>query len=487
MKKITKQSKIRLVELQATQFGKLDSSPSYDFYSIVKLPPRALPNLSAVLKSDGFTDVKMLSPMFHGKSGRFTPKNYEDINTSDVVLISSITRTTPQSLELADRIKKNNPNIHIIFGGMHATYRPEESLNHGDIVVIKEGEKGILDVMNGLIENPSNMEYIKGIAIKKNNGIIITPERELMSKEEFGSLPLPYYDKAIIKGVRTSVVEQARGCPHNCDFCSVTKTYGRKIRTSSDEKVISELKLIKERKMGWGVFFTGDNMAGTPKKSKKLLDKITEVGLSKPLKIAQASAGLAKHPDLIESMIKAGINRICVGFESIYDDSLKSMNKPFTAKENTEAAKTFREYGLWTNAMMMITENDTLKRIKETVEWCKENADSMQMFIKSPLPGTPFYDRMKEEGRILTDDFSLYDAQHCIVKPSNMSPYDLQMGVIQGYLDFYSVKSTRERYKRSPIKKYTLEFTAYALGGGLNKVLKSPQTIKYLDDLKSIS
>ncbi len=487
MKKITKNSKIRLVELQATEFGKLNAPLTYDFYSFFKLPPRALPNLSAVLKSEYFTDIKMMSPVFHGKHRQFTQKNYNELNNSDVVLISAISRTAPPSMELADKIKSENPNITLIAGGMDPSYRIKDWLKHVDIIVRGEGERTIRDLINRLTQDSESLEDILGISYNKNGGIIETPERELMSAEEFGNLPLPYYDEKIIRSARTSVVEQERGCPHDCDFCSVTKTYGRKIRNSSVKKIISELREIEKRNMGESVFFSGDNMAGTPKKSLELTEAIVDAGLYKRPKVAQVSAGLAKHPELMQGMINAGIDRICVGFESIFDDSLIDMNKPFSADENTNAAEIFRSYGFWIHAMMMVTEKETPERIKEIVKWTKKYADSMQLFIKTPLPGTPYYKKMELEGRILTKDFSLYDCQYCLVRPDTMSPYDLQKVVIDGYKDLYSVKSTTKRLKRSPHKLLTAEFMSYALLGGINKIIESPQMNKHLEFLKLVS
>jgi radical SAM superfamily enzyme YgiQ (UPF0313 family) len=141
MSRISKKSKITLVELPATQFGILNGNPAYDIYSIFKLPPRALPTLAAVLYREGFEDVEMVHPKFHGRNGRLGPENWKRILESEVLGISAITRTAPQSMTLAERYKKINPNGIVIAGGMDPTYRIKEWLNHVDIVVRGEGEK----------------------------------------------------------------------------------------------------------------------------------------------------------------------------------------------------------------------------------------------------------------------------------------------------------------------------------------------------------
>ena len=174
--------------------------------------------------------------------------------------------------------------------------------------------------------------------------------------------------------------------------------------------------------MGKTVFLTGDNLAGNPKKAINMLETIIESNVYQNPRTVQISVSAAKNPKLLKAMGKVGINNLCVGFESITDGGLNDLGKPFSAKQNTEAAKTFRDYGFWVHAMMMVgTDNDTLETVKETVEWAKEYADSVQFFIPVPFKGTRFYDKLEREGRILTRDLSLYDAQHCVIQPKNIS------------------------------------------------------------------
>lgn len=490
MKKLTKESPITFVELPATQFGELDSSGAYDLYSKFRLPPRALPNITAVLKKDGWRNIKMIDPLFHGENGKLSRENYQRIYNSDVLGISSITRTTKQSMELADRYKSANPEGIVIAGGMGPSYMIREWLEHekhADIIVRGEGETTIKELMNRLTEDSYSLEDIKGIAYKNKEGIR-NPLRELMTEKEFGELPLPDYDEAMTKNTRTAVVEQERGCPYNCNFCLVTKTYGNTIRYSSDKKIISELDFIEKNKMGDVIFFNGDNLAGNPKRALQFINSIKESSVCyKTQKFAQVSALLAKKPELMNAMKEINLNSLCVGFESLNSDSLKDLNKPFSAEQNTEAARTFRDYGFWIHAMMMAgIDSDTEETIKYTLEWAKENADSLQLFIPTPFPGTPFYSKMEKEGRILTKDWSLYDGQHCVIKPAKISPYDLQIKVLESYRDFYSIKSTLKRYKRSPQKKLTIGFAVYASLGGLNNLLNSPQTRRHVDFLKTI-
>jgi radical SAM superfamily enzyme YgiQ (UPF0313 family) len=486
MKQLTKKSRVTLVEPCPTQFGKLNGMVSRDFYSLFRVPPRALPTLTGVLKQEGWEKIKMISPFYHGVKDVFSSGNYEDIFSSDAVLVSPILRTASQAFELTDRVRSVNKNINLLAGGMDASYRIDEYLKHFDIVVVGEGEKTVSELMERLTQDSENLENIAGVATQKNRNV---SRRELMSSEELSALPNPVYDDAMRAITTTGVIEQERGCPHDCPYCLVTQTYGNIIRPVSTKKVLSQFDELDYFKKLRSIMFTGDNLAGAPKEALELMEGIkNKFGTGGIRKVAQVSSALAYQPKLMKAMRDVNIFYLCAGFESVNDISLGEIGKPFKAKQNTKAAKRFRENGFWTNAMMMVgTDADDIDTIKEITEWCKEHVDSMQLFILTPLPGTRYYNKMKSEGRILTDKSYLYDAQNCVIQPAKMSAYDLQIGVINAYKDFYSMKSSLSRLRKSPDKKFTLGISAYVMGGGLNRMLLSPQTKEHLEFLKKMS
>jgi len=167
MGKLTKQSSVTLIELPPTLFGKLNGDISFDIYSRSKLPSRAIHVLEGVLRHDGWTNTKSINPVFNKKRGKLTKEDFKKIFNSDALLISSITRTSPQSQKLAELYKQKNSDGWIIAGGPDPTFRVEDWLKYIDIVVIGEGEKTILELMNQLIENPKNLGKINGLAFKK--------------------------------------------------------------------------------------------------------------------------------------------------------------------------------------------------------------------------------------------------------------------------------------------------------------------------------
>lgn len=483
MKKIKKNSPLTFVELPATEFGILDGEISYDFYSAIRLPSRGIPALMAVLKEDGWTDIQEINPLYHGFNGKLSRENYARIFNSDVLLISSITRTSIQSMKLADLYRKENPVGIVISGGPDPTFRVDDWLEHVDIVVRGEGEITLVQLMNELTKEFPDLTTIEGISFKGNSGTINTKERKLMTAQQLSSLPHPYYDDVIRAKVASMVLESSRGCPNNCDFCTVTQLYGRAYRQKTKKYVIDELKQIEE--IGNYCFFTDDNIAAKQDETIELLEEIGRVSARKN-KIAQITISAAFNEKLLKALKKAGFMYLCVGIESIVDSTLEFFGKPYRADRIKEAIRIYRDFGFWIHGMMMLGgDGDTYETIEETGRWINKNLDSVQLFTPIPIPGTRFYDRMEQEKRILTKNWYLYDGQHVIIRPKNFSPCWLQKKIYRMYKDFYSLPNSFFRNFGNKDMPRSLLFSFYAnfLAG---KFFKNPQLDAHLKFLQSI-
>jgi radical SAM superfamily enzyme YgiQ (UPF0313 family) len=483
MKKIEKQSAITFVELPATQFGVLNGEPACDFYSAIKLPSRAIPVLAAVLKADGWTDVEEVNPLYHGIKGKLSARNFSRIFKSDALLISSITRTSLQSMELADLYRSKNPDGIVIAGGPDPTFRVADWLEHVDIVVRGEGEITIRELMEELTKERQDLRTIDGISFKENGVIVETKDRKLMTPEQLSAVPHPYYDDVIKKKVASMVVESSRGCPNNCDFCSVTRLYGRAYRQKSKEYVTTELEEIE--KIGSYSFFTDDNIAANQNETIGLLNEIRKRSTKKN-KIAQITIAAAFNENLLKALKRAGFLYLCVGIESIVDKTLEFFGKPYRADRIKEAIRIYRKHGFWIHGMMIIGgDGDTKETIEETQEWIGKNLDSVQLFTPIPIPGTRFYDRMEQEGRILTKNWYLYDGQHVVIRPKNFTPYWLQKKIYRMYKEFYSLKNGFLRNFGSRKMGRSMLFSFYA-NFMAKEFFKNPQLDAHLEFLRSV-
>lgn len=489
MKRINKNSSVTLVELPCWQFGEFNGDRGYDIYSRLRLPSRALHYLEAILNKDGWNDVKSVNPLIRGVKGKIDGEDEARIYRSDVLGISSITRTSPQSMNLARRYKEVNPNGIVISGGFDPTFRAKEWVEKGntDIVVIGEGDETFKQLMNRLIIDPKSLSDVEGIAYKKDGNFTQTNPRKLLTSEELSNLPLPYYDERARKALKLVTLETTRGCPYNCNFCTVTNFYGGSYRAKSREKVIGSLEDLRDIK--GTLFITDDNFTKNPQ-IVEILEEMAERGLNKRWGLVQASVDVARNPKIISALKKAGIKGLCLGIESINNNALKSMRKPFNANQNREYVKLLRDEGFWIHGMLVAGEDeDTPESLREMSNWANISLDSMQLFALTPIPGSDLRVRMEKEERLIDrGDMSLYDGQMVVFRPKNFTPLDLQMGIYNVYKSFYSSKNMARRFVNSSNKMMAFGIFAYLnLWGGKMKMFDSPQVRQHLDYLKSLS
>ena len=492
MKIINKNSKIALVELPPTLYGEYNGDSSQDIFSNFRMPARSTHVLESLLRRDGWANVKSLNPFYHGNKGKFTKDNESEIFSSDILGISPITRTSRQSMELGKIAKKSNQDIIRLAGGFDATARASEYLasNSFDIVIRGEAEKTLPELMERLTKSGmSDLKEINGISYRASSREIVhNPERALLTAEELGKMPHPFYDSKVRREIITAPIETTRGCPFSCEFCSVTDFYGRTYRTKPINYVLEELKNIQG--MGKYTFITDDNFAGNPSRTIKLLEAMMDSDIPHKEFGAQVRIEVAKDSQLLETFKRANLRKLFIGIESINDDTLKAFNKHATAKQNMNAVETLRKEGFWVHGMLVAgLDYDTPEYFRELADWANKNLDSMQLFAATPVPGTKFWKEMESQDRILTKDFSLYDGFNVVCRPNpeKFTPHSLQESIREVYLDFYSPKNMLKRVAKSKFKLFSAGLNAYIQFVAKPNALYSNQALDHLKFLKSVS
>jgi hypothetical protein len=141
-------------------------------------------------------------------------------------------------------------------------------------------------------------------------------------------------------------------------------------------------------------------------------------------------------------MRDSGCTMVYCGFESVSQTTLDVYNKHQDVQDVRESIDAFHSHGIHVHGMFVLGgDTDDKSIFDKTVDFALENEiDTVQLLMLTPCPGTPFYERMVEQGRILTDDLSLYDGHHCVVQPKLMSAYELQMGTCRAMARFYSAR-----------------------------------------------
>ena len=484
--------KITLVELAPTSGGELLAPRVNDVYSKINLSSRAIPLLYSILDNSGYSNVESIDTRYN-ENGQIKGDNFSRIFDSDYLLASSIIRTLPQTLELAKEYKQFNPDGTFIMGGHPATFLADEILERDvDIAVRGEGDKTLPELLETL-ENKESLRKVKGISYVSNPGDIVNNSpREFISEEEMNNLPTPIYSEGTGK---RAVLETARGCPYGCEYCGVTQFFGRKTRRKSNDKILTDLENILSNGAK-NIFFTDDHFAMRKDKTKELLENMArdssmnQVSYSAQLSINSAfrdSKSLEIDTEFLDLLSMSNFGYVFLGIESLNDKTLEEWKKPATAERNILAVRAFRNAGIPVHGMMMIgSDSDTNETLNETSKWSRKNLDSVQYFAPIPIPGTPFGDKMKNEGRVIPNDFPkdyhLYDGQYVIINPKNFSPLELQNKIFKMHEDFYKIPGNIGSIIKSPISLTKSAIHLYSRNI-LKSIKREPQTQKYLERL----
>jgi anaerobic magnesium-protoporphyrin IX monomethyl ester cyclase len=417
--------RIRLVETR---------SHSNNVYDHSLLPRLGLPQIGAIL-SQGGHDVRIYVETL-------APVDWDDLLAADLVGFSTTTATTPPAYEMADRLRK--AGVRVVFGGAHVTFLPDEAIAHADFVVRGEGHATIVELVDAL-ESGGGFADIAGLSYRGGEGVVHNPDRPFCDNATFAALPVP--DLSLIVGherMGTWPVMTQWGCPYNCDFCSVIKMFGRRVRYRPVEDVLDQLERIPE---GRTVFFYDDNLVVDKRRTKALLRGMVERGLSLSWSAQMRAEAIYADKktgewdvELLELMRQTNCRWVYIGFESVNPDALEAYRKQQTVEQIAESIRAFHAYNIWVHGMFVLgSDADTLETTKATVDFAiKHQIDTVQFMTLTPLPGTDFYYRMKAEGRIISDDWTLYDGHHALVEPANMSAYALQKASLQAMLRFYA-------------------------------------------------
>ncbi len=360
--------------------------------------------------------------------------------------ISTITPTARRGYELADQC--GACGIPVVLGGPHVTFLPEEALEHSNLVVRGEGETAmvsLLDLWGDQVPMAADARYsdVPSLSWKDSSGAIHHNPMAVL-KSDLDALPYPDFSLAggtadcVVGGKKTVVVQTSRGCPFNCSFCSVTAMFGKKLRERSVPSVIEELSRYDKR--DHFVFFCDDNFTANKRRARELLEAM----LARRFRFrwsTQVRADIARDPDLVRLMRRAGAHTLFIGFESVNPESLAEMKKGQDVEDIRASIDVIHKAGLHIHGMFVFGFNsDNDKTIEATIKFIQEmKLTSVQLLILTPLPGSQFYSDMLAQKRITSTNWDLYDAHHVVFRPNAFTPLDLQLAQVRGHSRLYAL------------------------------------------------
>jgi len=339
----------------------------------------------------------------------------------DIVGISCMTSNAPRAYHLADEFRKRGKRV--VMGGVHPSILPDEALHHADSVVIGEAEGVWEQLLDDFQRGKTQKKYHKPFPSLEK--YVHIKHRQGTKKRLFGAVP----------------VMTTRGCPYNCDFCCVHDVFGRKVRHVPVDNVVQDI----QDSGGKMFLFLDDNIIGDPKYAKKLFSAI------KPLHIrwgGQASISFVKETEMMRLAAESGCNGLFFGLESVSKSQLQVMRKsPNDIEHVEEAIRRVKDFGIHFHASMIFGfDNDTTDVFPETLDFLNRNrVSSASLNVLTPYPGTKTYNDLRNEGRLITNNWRYYDHNTVVFKPRYMSPLELYAGRLWAVQEFTKLFATAKR------------------------------------------
>jgi radical SAM superfamily enzyme YgiQ (UPF0313 family) len=405
-----------------------------------KIQPLSLAYVAAVTPKDW--DVKIIDENFCKVTGK------ED---ADIVGITSMTSTVNRGYEIASQFRTRG--ITVIMGGIHVSMVPEEALNYADSIVIGEAED-VWETVIGDFEKKT-LKKIYRASYPEFEHKAVFPRRDLLdAKYKFAS------------------IQSSRGCPFGCEFCSVPAFNGKTFRQRTVQDIINEIEQIPQRVIA----FIDDNLIGYSPASKGRAEQLFREMRDKKLNKlwgCQASINFVDDEHLLRLAAESGCCVVLIGLESINPKVLEGhMSKKLNASKGIdyyyEVAQKLHKYGIMLiGSMIFCNDEDDLDVLPATLEFIsKSDIDIPWPGLSTPNPGTPLYNRLLSEERLLfthyPDDWDRYIST-ITFKPKNYDSqvfYDAYIKFIRNLFSNYNIlkRSLRTFYYSKSIFKTLITF-----------------------------
>ena len=410
----------------------------------------------------------------------------------DLVGIGAMTRTIQTAYDAADQIR--GKGIPVVLGGPHVSSysnvsEPDsneivlEAAEHCDSIVAGEADdlwpRIVADAQAGRL-----LPYYRA-AVKPN---LLTYPRipwEQANLKQFTVIPRILKQMVRASGYpefdfNLTPMETGRGCPYGCDFCTVTNFFGEKVRVRSIDSVIQEMLLLRELKRRF-LFFVDDNFAIYDKyghldavyenRSRRLMQAMIDAKIRIPW-AAQVSSNLLDPEtqsgrELVDLMRGSMCIGVYVGLESVLPASLKEVSKLFNKPGNYERILNYLDHsGIYTVAGFIYgMDSDQPGVARSTWEVIRSYPPSMIPIFSqlTPLPGTPQYEKLRKEKRLVEEHWKNYRPYAAAFQPKQMSPDQLQAEVRAAWnlaYDHEAIHSRMRRMRDRPFFERVIVFVA---------------------------
>lgn len=367
---------------------------------------------------------------------RLIDENVEDIDLDtdyQLIAIGCMTANSARAYQLANEFRRRGKTV--ILGGPHVTVCQHEALQHADSIVVGDAETIWSTVLDDYLNNRLQRIYTVTPDLNSINQFVF-PRRELYKTNAYFCV---------------NSLQTTRGCPHTCSFCSIASRYNRRYGKKSIQDIYREIESLKDKNKP--LFFVDDNIFVDRERSKELLRGLIKYNIRW---WSQTDINIIQDRELLELTKESGCIKLVVGFESLSQGSIKSLNKTQNRIDNYgRFIEVLHEHGILVNTSFSFgADSDYEDVFEKTLEFLKEyNVIFATFNILTPLPGTSLFAQMEKEGRLVDYNWSNYDMGHPVFQPKNFSRETLKKGYDWICKEFYSLSEITRRVSSLKPKK----------------------------------
>lgn len=414
------------------------------FHKNLHYAPITLALLAALVPEELHADIKI-----YDESAGPIPLDLD----ADVIGITCITGTAERCYRYADYFRSRG--ICVIMGGVHPTLMPEEAMEHADSVITGLGEdnfpRALFDFRDGRLRPVYRQE--PGTSIEGRP----LPRKDLMDRKKY---------------ITMNTVEAIRGCCHTCSFCAYPQAFGKTLYKRTVDDIIGEIKTCS----GKIVVFPDVNLIADLQFAEELFTAMI------PLKkwwFGLTTSSIGHDPVLMKLFQKSGCKGLLIGFESVNQETQKDIHKGVNAvSEYGELMSALHHHGIMVMGCFAFgSDGDGKDVFDRTVKMCEETKIDLPRFaVITPFPKAPFYNELEEQGRITERNWALYDVEHVVYSPKNMTKEELEQGISRAWEKAYSIRSIFRRIDMKNFFKINiLWFGYFAVNIGYRRYAKKYQ------------
>jgi radical SAM superfamily enzyme YgiQ (UPF0313 family) len=341
---------------------------------------------------------------------------------ADLIGLTLITGSAQRGYELAAEFRKRGKTV--VLGGPHVTLLPDEAQQHADAICVGYAEESWPQLLRDFAAGQMKPRYNQG--------------------HDFQLTNLPFARRDLLDGrnyLTQAVFEATRACAHDCEFCVSPTAWGRKQFQKPIDHIVEDIRRVGAKK----ILFIDLNLISDRTYARELFTALI------PLKVrwfGLSTSLIGRDPDLMELMARSGCTGLLIGFETISKAGLSGIRKSFNDPAlYASLIRDLHRLGISIQGCFVFgNDEDSLATFDETVDFVLETRIDLPRFaLLTPFPGTPLHTRLRHEGRILTTNWDLYDGQHVVFRPKQLSVEELQSGHERAWRRAYGYKAIASR------------------------------------------